>query len=203
MPDSMKNIDFYKLFIYVGFGCVNILMWLFLMALAIGIMSSCTTSKPQAQTPTLEELKDKFADKDTLKDAVPVEVEVPADSVKITIIPDLLPIDMPVLQTSKKGGLQVSATRRKDNSLDISALQKPLIIRDTVEREIPVVTFNQCKVEGHVSSEEASKMVMERLQEYQDSTKITSQEIFKYITWYLVLIFLIVLALLLRSVFRR
>jgi hypothetical protein len=202
MPDSMKNIDFYKLFIYVGFGCVNILMWLFLMGLAIGLMSSCTTSKPQAQTPTLEELKDKFADKDTLKDAVPVEIEVQADSVEITIIPDLLPVDMPVLQTSKKGSLQVSATRRKDNSLDISAFQMPLIIRDTVERRVPVVVFNECKFEAHITRADAEKLADEKVKAFRDSEEMSAREIISKVKWLLILLIIILVILFLNKIFK-
>ena len=192
---GMDNIDFRKLFMYGGFFLTNILLWLLMMGLALSMITGCASSKPQA--PTLEELKERFAEVDTLKEALPVAISIPADSAKITILPDLLPVDMPVLQESKKGGLQISAIRRKDNSLDISAFQMPLIIRDTIEREVPVVTFVECKTEDHISRAEAEKMTLQKVKEFSEaSTK-------KSITHWLILILLIVIVIFLTRVFSR
>lgn len=202
MPNKMKNIDFGKFFIYVGFGLVNILVWLFLMGISFFMMTSCTTSKPQEPTPSLEELKERFADKDTVTDSVPVAISIPADSATITIIPDLLPVDMPVSSGSKNGGLQLTATRRKDNSLDIVALQKPDTVLDTVERRVPVVIFNECKVKAHISQEEAEKLAAEKLEEYKKANELTTREVMGYLKWLLILLLLIVAIRFLNNFFK-
>jgi hypothetical protein len=157
MSDKMKNIDFYKLFIYVGFGLVNFIMWLFLMGIAFSMMTSCTSSKPK--TPTFDELKEQVADKDTLTKGINIAIPIKPDSAFLTIIPDLLPVDVPVLAIGKKGRITLTATRNKDNSLYLSAIQKADTVRDTIQVKVPVYIFNECKVDGHIDRQEAEKRV--------------------------------------------
>ena len=163
MPKIFPNTSFKRLFPYIGFFMINFFLWLLLMGLALSMMVSCTTSKPQ--TPSLEELREKFADKDTIQKDLPIEIPIKADSASLTIIPDLLPFDFAVSSESKTGQLKVSATRRQDKSLSIVAIQKPDTVRDTIRIEVPVYRFDACRVEGHLSKEEADKLIGSAIKE--------------------------------------
>lgn len=159
MPKQHKE-SFTRYSPYLAYGLLNAFLWLLLMVIALGMMTGCTASK----APTFQELKE-LADKDTLKKKIPIAIPLRPDSASFTIIPHLLPIDVPVQAAGKEGRITLTATRRADKSLEISAVQHPDTIRDTIRIEVPVYRFDECKVDSHLSKKEADKLAKAAIRE--------------------------------------
>lgn len=148
---------------------LGVIIAIFLIAL-----TGCKVNQPT--TPTYEDLK-RIAEKDSVAQDIPLVVIVPDDSTELNLLPELMPVDQPVYQRSKSGRVNLKITKRIDKSLDVEAFHNEYKHQDTVKVKVPQFVIHECKVDGHISRDNAEKMCKATLEEYLHSQAMTGREI--------------------------